>query len=54
MLRSEVDVAEVINDSAIEDLKILTAGYCDQKTIRILSQGGLGALLPSSKSYSIL
>ena len=49
VLRSEVDVAEVINDSAIEDLKILTAGYCDQKTIRILSQGGLGALFAQFK-----
>ena len=49
VLRSEVDVADVINDSAIEDLKILTAGYCDQKTIRILSQGGLGALFAQFK-----
>ena len=49
VLRGEVAAADVINDTAVEDLKVLTAGYCDQKTIRILSQGGLGALFVQFK-----
>jgi succinoglycan biosynthesis transport protein ExoP len=49
VLRGEVAAADVINDTAVEDLKVLTAGYCDQKTIRILAQGGLGALFVQFK-----
>jgi capsular exopolysaccharide synthesis family protein len=48
-LRGEVAAADVINDTAVEELKILTAGYCDQKAIRVLSQGGLGALFAQFK-----
>jgi polysaccharide biosynthesis transport protein len=49
VLRGELAAADVINDSAVEELKVLTAGYCDQKTVRALSQGGLGALLAQFK-----
>ena len=44
LLRGEVDVAEVISDTAIDELKVVTGGICDQQTIRALSQGALGAL----------
>ncbi len=44
LLRGEVDPTEVISDTAIDELKILTAGTCDQQTIRALSRGSLGAL----------
>jgi polysaccharide biosynthesis transport protein len=49
VLRGEVAAADVINNSAVEELKVLTAGYCDQQTIRVLSQGGLGALFGQFK-----
>jgi capsular exopolysaccharide synthesis family protein len=44
LLRAEVGVADVINDTAIEELKIVTAGNYDQQTIRVLTQGALGSL----------
>jgi polysaccharide biosynthesis transport protein len=44
LLRGEVDVAQVITDTAIDELKVVTGGICDQQTIRALSQGCLGSL----------
>ena len=34
VLRGEVEWADAIADTAIEDLKVLTAGKCDRQTIR--------------------
>jgi polysaccharide biosynthesis transport protein len=34
----------VISDTAIDELKVVTGGICDQQTIRALSQGCLGSL----------
>jgi polysaccharide biosynthesis transport protein len=44
LLRGEVGVADVISETAIDELKVVTAGICDQQTIRALSQGCLGAI----------
>ena len=49
VLRGEVDLADAIADTAIEELKVLTAGQCDRQTIRLLSQGGLGPLFVQLK-----
>ena len=44
LLRGEVGAAEVITDTAIDELKVVTGGICDQQTIRALSMGCLGSL----------
>jgi capsular exopolysaccharide synthesis family protein len=44
LLRGEVGVSDVIHDTAIEELKVVTAGRCDQHTIRVLTQGALTSL----------
>jgi capsular exopolysaccharide synthesis family protein len=49
LLRSEVSLANAIADTAIPDLKILTAGRCDRPTIRLLAQGGLSSLFAQLK-----
>jgi polysaccharide biosynthesis transport protein len=49
VLRGEVDLPDAIAATAIDDLKILTAGQCDRRTIRLLSQGGLGPLFARLK-----
>ena len=41
--------ADAIAATAIEDLKVLTAGKCDRQTIRLLSQGRLGPLFVQLK-----
>jgi succinoglycan biosynthesis transport protein ExoP len=50
LLRGEVDLADVIGDTAIDDLKVLTAGRCDRQTIRILSQRSLGRVFGQLKA----
>jgi len=49
LLRGEVAFDEVIVSTAIEELKVITAGKCDLQTLRILSQGGLGGLFARLK-----
>ena len=44
VLRGEVECADAIAATAIDDLNVLTAGKCDRQTIRLLSQGCLGPL----------
>ena len=49
LLRGEVAFEDVIVSTAVEELKVLTAGKCDTQTLRILSQGGLGGLFARLK-----
>ncbi len=49
VLRDEVNLAEAIQATPIEELKILTAGHCDRQTIRVLSLGGLSPLFATLK-----
>ena len=49
LLRGEVAFEDVIVSTAVEELKVLTAGKCDTQTLRILSQGGLGGLFAQLK-----
>jgi capsular exopolysaccharide synthesis family protein len=49
LLRGEVAFEDVIVSTAVEELKVLTAGKCDTRTLRILSQGGLGGLFARLK-----
>ena len=49
VLRGEVELADAIAATAIEDLNVLTAGKCDRQTIRLLSQGCLGPLFAQLK-----
>ena len=44
VLRGEVALEDVVTPTAIEELKMITAGKCDHHTLRILSQGGMGGL----------
>jgi capsular exopolysaccharide synthesis family protein len=49
VLRGKALVADVIQHSAVENLEVVTAGRCDQRTLRVLSQGGLGSILGQLK-----
>src|SRR5271157_5727592 len=49
LLRGEVALNDVIVFTAVEELKVITAGQCDPQTLRILSQGGLGGLFARLK-----
>jgi len=49
LLRGEVAFEDVIVSTAVEELKVMTAGHCDPQTLRILSQGGLGGLFARLK-----
>jgi capsular exopolysaccharide synthesis family protein len=49
LLRSEVDLAHAIGATAMEELKVLTAGRCDRQTLRFLSQGRIGPLFGQLK-----
>jgi len=49
LLRGEVAFDDVIVSTAVEELKVMTAGHCDPQTLRILSQGGLGGLFARLK-----
>ena len=49
LLRGEVALDDVIVTTAVEELKVITAGQCDPQTLRILSQGGLGGLFARLK-----
>jgi capsular exopolysaccharide synthesis family protein len=49
LLRGEVVFDDVIASTAVEELKVITAGSCDPQTLRILSQGGLGGLFTQLK-----
>ena len=44
LLRGEVDLEGAVSDSAVPDLKVITAGNCDRQTLRILAQGGLSPI----------
>ena len=49
LLKGEVALDDVIVSTAVEELKVITAGQCDPRTLRILSQGGLGGLFARLK-----
>ncbi|MGP0069472.1 MAG: polysaccharide biosynthesis tyrosine autokinase [Isosphaeraceae bacterium] len=49
VLRREVDLADAIGATPIEDLHVLSAGQFDRQTIRVLAQGGLGPVLGQLK-----
>jgi capsular exopolysaccharide synthesis family protein len=49
LLRGEALLTKVIGETAVEGLKVLTAGQCDRRTIRVLAQGGLGPFLAEIK-----
>jgi polysaccharide biosynthesis transport protein len=49
LLRGEVDLADAISATPIENLKVLAGGRCDRQTIRVLAQGCLGPLLGQLK-----
>jgi capsular exopolysaccharide synthesis family protein len=49
LLRGEAHLAEVIGVTAVEGLKVVSAGRCDRRTIRALAQGGLGPFLAQLK-----
>ncbi len=49
LLRGEVALDDAIVSTAVEELKVITAGQCDPQTLRILSQGGLGSLFTRLK-----
>ncbi len=49
LLRGEAALEDVIASTAIEELKVITAGKCDHQTLRILSQGGMGSLFTRLK-----
>ena len=50
LLRGEVDLDGVIAATAIDELKIISAGTCDERTLRILTQGGMGTLFGQLKT----
>jgi capsular exopolysaccharide synthesis family protein len=49
LLRGEAGLDEVIAATAVEELKVITAGSCDHRTLRILSQGGMGGIFAQLK-----
>jgi capsular exopolysaccharide synthesis family protein len=49
LVRGEARLEDVIAASSIEELKVITAGRCDQPTIKILAQGGMGKLFEQVK-----
>jgi polysaccharide biosynthesis transport protein len=49
VLRGEVEWANAIADTTLEELKVLTAGQCDRRTISLLAQGGLGPFFAELK-----
>jgi capsular exopolysaccharide synthesis family protein len=49
LIRGEVALADAIDSTPIEGLKVLTAGKCDRQTISLLAQGRLGPLFVQLK-----
>jgi polysaccharide biosynthesis transport protein len=49
IIRGEVELADAIAPTAIDDLNLLTAGKCDRQTIRLITQGSLGPLFERLK-----
>jgi capsular exopolysaccharide synthesis family protein len=49
LLRGESSLADVLASTAIEELKVITAGNCDHQTLRILAQGGMGGIFAELK-----
>jgi capsular exopolysaccharide synthesis family protein len=49
VLRGEAALDDVIVSTAIAELKVITAGLCDHRTLRIISQGGMGGLFARLK-----
>jgi len=44
LLRGETRIEDAIASTAIEELKVMTAGKCDSSTLSILAQGGMGGI----------
>jgi len=44
LLRGETGLEAVIASTAIEELKVMTAGKCDYLTLSILAEGGMGGI----------
>jgi polysaccharide biosynthesis transport protein len=49
VLRAEVEWASAIADTTLDELKVLTAGQCDRRTVSLLSQGSLGPFFAELK-----
>jgi capsular exopolysaccharide synthesis family protein len=49
LLRGEAAVSQAIVETDSENLKVVTAGVCDQSAIRLLTQGDLGSLFSQFK-----
>jgi capsular exopolysaccharide synthesis family protein len=49
LLRGEAELEDVIAPTPVEDLQVIVAGKYDQAAIRILAQGGLGAIFARLK-----
>jgi capsular exopolysaccharide synthesis family protein len=49
VLRGEAAFGDVIAASAIEDLKVMTAGGCDERLLRNLARGDLGEVFAALK-----
>jgi polysaccharide biosynthesis transport protein len=49
LLRGEVTLDDVVVSTAVEELKVISAGQCDAQTLKVLSQGGLGGLFARFK-----
>jgi capsular exopolysaccharide synthesis family protein len=49
VLRGEAALADAIGETAITGLNVLSAGKCDQQTIRMLAQGSLGPVFSQLK-----
>ncbi len=49
VIRGEAEWVDVMSATAIDELKVLSAGKCDRQTIRLLSQGCLGPLFAQLK-----
>jgi len=49
LLRGETALEDAVASTAIQELKVITAGKVDHLTLRILSQGGMGSLFTRLK-----
>jgi succinoglycan biosynthesis transport protein ExoP len=49
LLRGETALEDAVASTAIQELKVITAGKVDHLTLRILSQGGMGSLFARLK-----
>ena len=49
LLRGESSLEDVLASTAVEELSVITAGNSDFRTLRILAQGGMGAIFARLK-----